>query len=191
MGHHAEKLKIKYGSALANEVYDNRIIAIPGLRGRDPKEISEKNLARIIQARVEEIFDYVVWEIRRSGYDRKLIGGIVVTGGGSLLRHIEKLVELHTGIACRVGKPVEHLGHGYHEQLSSPIFATSIGLLLKGFEDIDKGKIAAPSATVVEPEAEVSEEELATAEVENGGKWLETLFKKTKEWFEAEPDSEF
>ena len=192
MVHHAEKLKVNYGSALAQEVYDNRIIAIPGLRGRDPKEISEKNLSRIIQARVEEIFDYVVWEIRRSGYDRKLIGGIVVTGGGSLLRHIDKLVELHTGQSCRVGVPVEHLGHGYHKELCSPIYATSIGLLLKGFDDIQQGKIAAPKVVKTpEPAAE----ELATAGVAEedaaGGKWLETIFRKTKEWFEAEPDSEF
>ncbi|MEM1216556.1 MAG: cell division protein FtsA [Bacteroidota bacterium] len=191
MGHHAEKLKVKYGSALAQEVYDNRIIAIPGLRGRDPKEISEKNLARIIQARAEEIFDSVVWEIRRSGFDRKLIGGIVVTGGGALLRHIDKLVELHTGHACRLGTPTEQLGHGYHEALTSPIYATSIGLLLKGFDDIEQGKIAAPRA-VQEPEPEAAAEPTlaATAEPE-GGKWLETIFRKTKEWFEAEPDSEF
>ncbi|RME94656.1 MAG: cell division protein FtsA, partial [Bacteroidetes bacterium] len=153
MGRHAEKLKVKYGSALANEVFDNRIIAIPGLRGRDPKEISEKNLARIIQARMEEILDYVVWEIRRSGFDRKLIGGVVLTGGGSLLRHVDKLVELHTGQNCRVGTPVEHLAHGYHEQLSSPIYATSLGLLLKGFEDIDSGKIAPPRHLTQEAQA--------------------------------------
>ncbi|MEM9930003.1 MAG: cell division protein FtsA, partial [Bacteroidota bacterium] len=147
--------------------------------------------ARIIQARMEEIFDYVVWEIRRSGYDRKLIGGIVLTGGGSLMRHIDKLVELHTGQSCRVGIPVENLAHGYHERLGSPIFATSIGLLLKGFDDIDQGKVVPRS--VEQPTEEVEEEELAEAlhEDEAGGKWLETIFKKTKEWFEAEPDSEF
>ena len=85
----AEKLKIKFGSALTDEIFDNRIITIPGLKGREPKEISEKNLSRIIQARAEEIFDYVIWEIRRSGYEGKLIGGVVLTGGGSLLNHIE------------------------------------------------------------------------------------------------------
>ena len=157
------------------------------------KEISEKNLARIIQARVEEIFDYVVWEIRRSGFDRKLIGGIVVTGGGALLRHIDKLVELHTGQSCRVGTPVEHLGHGYHKNLSSPIYATSIGLLLKGFDDLEQNKIrSATAAPEPEPEAEEPEEAMAGATTDdNGGKWLETIFKRTKEWFEAEPDSEF
>ncbi|MDX1912259.1 MAG: cell division protein FtsA, partial [Saprospiraceae bacterium] len=85
MPQQAEKLKVKFGSALAEEVFDNRIITIPGLKGREHKEISEKNLARIIQARMEEILDYVLWELRRSGYERRLIGGIVLTGGGSML----------------------------------------------------------------------------------------------------------
>ncbi|GJM31803.1 MAG: cell division protein FtsA [Saprospiraceae bacterium] len=179
----AEKLKVKFGSAMADEVYDNRIITIPGLKGRDPKEISEKNLARIIQARVEEILDCVVWEIRRSGYERKLIAGIVLTGGGALLNHIDKLTEFHTGISTRIGIPVEHLAHGYSEQLSSPIYATGIGLLLKGIEDYEAGKIP---VDVVE-ETKTEEEEVQ----ENGDKWYEQIFRKTKEWFEAEPDSEF
>ena len=127
----AEKMKIKFGAALAEEVYDNRIITIPGLKGRDPKEISEKNLARIIQARIEEILDYVVWEIRRSGFERKLIGGLVLTGGGALLNHIDKLAEYHTGISTRIGIPIEHLAHGYDERVCSPIFATSLGLLIR------------------------------------------------------------
>lgn len=183
MTQQAEKLKIKFGSALATEVYDNRIITIPGLKGRDPKEISEKNLARVIQARVEEIMDYVLWEIRRSGYERKLIGGIVLTGGGALLHNIDKLAEYHTGISTRIGLPVEHLAHGYHEQLSSPIFSTAIGLLLKGIEDREAGKV------VVEAKNEEKEEPVEVEDAQN--KWYEQLFRKTKEWFEAEPDAEF
>lgn len=177
----AEKLKVRFGSALADEVYDNRIITIPGLKGRDPKEISEKNLARIIQARVEEILDYVLWEIRRSGFERKLVGGIVLTGGGALLNHIDKLAEYHTGMSTRVGIPIEHLGHGYQQQLSSPVFATAIGLLMKGLEDVERGKVK----ITTKKEEKVDE----PAEVQN--KWLEQIFKKTKEWFEAEPDSSF
>ena len=180
----AEKLKVKYGSALASEVYDNRIISIPGLRGREAKEISEKNLARIIQARVEEILDWVMWEIKRSGYDRKLIGGIVLTGGGALLSHIEKLTEYRTGMSARIGIPVEHLAHGYNEALSSPIYATAIGLLMKGIEDRATGKIeeVAEEETVAEPKPEIP------VEVAVGDKWYEQIFKKTKEWFETEPD---
>ncbi len=187
MSHQAEKLKIKFGSALADEVYENRIITIPGLRGRDPKEIMEKNLARIIQARVEEILDYVVWEIRRSGYERKLIGGIVMTGGGALLNHIDKLSEYHTGMSTRIGIPVEQLGHGYNEQLSSPIYSTAIGLLLKAFEKPVTIRKEEP------PQQEKQKEESVNTPrgEDNTGKWYENLFKKTKEWFEAEPDSEF
>jgi len=181
----AEKLKVKFGSALAEEVYDNRIISIPGLRGHDHKEIAEKNLARIIQARAEEILDYVIWEVRRSGFERKLIGGIVLTGGGALLNHIDKLAEFHTGMSTRVGTPVEHLAHGYHEQLSSPIYATGIGLLMKGLEDLEAGLLQ-PIAEEQEQAAEEEEEDKAPSEP-----WYDQLFRRTKEWFESEPDREF
>ena len=130
----AEKLKIRFGSALAEEIIDNRIITIPGLKGRDPKEISEKNLALIIQARLEEIFDLVHWEIKRSGYEHKLIAGIVLTGGGSLLKNIALLASYQTGLEARIGMPTEHLASGYREEISSPIFATGIGLLIHGIE---------------------------------------------------------
>ncbi len=183
MIHQAEKLKVKFGSALAAEVFDNRIISIPGVRGRDHKEISEKNLARIIQARAEEILDYVVWEIRRSGYDRKLIAGIVLTGGGALLRHIEKLTEYHTGLNTRIGLPIEQLAHGYSENISSPVYATAIGLLLKGIEDKERGRIREEFRNTVNR----AEEDQTTGQ----HKWYENLFKKTREWFDADPDAEF
>jgi cell division protein FtsA len=182
----AEKLKVKFGSAMANEVFDNRIITIPGLKGRDHKEISEKNLARIIQARTEEILDYVLWEVRRSGYERKLIGGIVLTGGGALMGHIEKLTEYHTGMSCRIGIPVEHLAHGYHEHVSSPIFSTAIGLMIRGMAELNGTN---PILTETKPK-EVSESEPSNAE-EKSASWLDNVFKKTKEWFEAEPDIDF
>ncbi len=181
----AEKLKVKFGAALADEVYDNRIITIPGLKGRDPKEISEKNLARIIQARAEEILDYVMWEIKRSGYERKLIGGLVLTGGGALLNHFDKLAEYHTGLSTRIGVPVEHLAHGYHEHLSSPMFATAIGLVMHGIQDLERGLVQAIE------EAKPAEADTAAAEQLGGSKWYENLFRKTKEWFEAEPDTDF
>jgi cell division protein FtsA len=183
MIHQAEKLKVRFGSALAQEVFDNRIISIPGVRGRDHKEISEKNLARIIQARAEEILDYVVWEIRRSGYERKLIAGIVLTGGGALLRHIEKLTEYHTGMNTRLGLPIDQLAHGYSENISSPVYATAIGLLLKGIEDRDRGRIREEQKhTAARNDEDQSNEQ---------NRWYENLFKKTREWFDADPDAEF
>jgi cell division protein FtsA len=179
----AEKLKVKFGSAMTEEVFDNRIITIPGLRGRDHKEISEKNLSRIIQARMEEVLDYVLWEIRRSGYERKLIGGIVYTGGGALLQHVDKLTEYHTGMSCRVGIPNEMLAHGYRENVCSPIFSTAIGLLLRGLQDVEAGPAPAAAAQDQQPPSNVSEEKSSS--------WLDNLFQRTKEWFEAEPDVDF
>lgn len=192
MEQHAEKLKVKYGCALASEVFENRVIVIPGLRGREPKEISEKNLALIIQARAEEILDHVLWEIRRAGFDgNKLIGGIVLTGGGALLRDLEKLTMLHTGLSARIGSPVEHLAHGYTESLTSPIYATGIGLLLQGFADIDAGRISpAPAKKEKVQETEADAEEKIKEEA-NGPNWFDNVFRRTKEWFEAEPDRDF
>jgi len=199
----AEKLKRNFGSAMSEEVYDNRIITIPGLKGREPKEISEKNLALIIQARVEEILDYVVWEIRKSGFERNLIGGIVLTGGGALLNHLDKLTEYHTGMSCRVGIPVEHLAHGYRQEICSPIFATGLGLLFRGISDVERGiidysdYIEAPKPEVEVPVVEnegsldekVEEKELVT---EGSNKtWYDKLFRKTKEFFETGEDKEF
>ena len=192
MHQQAEKLKVKFGSALAEEVFDNRIITIPGLKGREHKEISEKNLARIIQARVEEILDYVIWEIRRSGYDTKLIAGIVLTGGGSLLNHIDKLTAFYTGLDTRIGVPIEHLAHGYSQELSSPVYSTAIGLLLKGITDIEEGRVVY-SHYIQEPKNDPEERELMeeVEEVNGSGKWFDSIFQKTKEWFQAEPDAEF
>ncbi|MEK7253385.1 MAG: cell division protein FtsA, partial [Bacteroidota bacterium] len=195
MQQQAEKLKVKFGSALADEVYDNRIITIPGLKGREPKEISEKNLARVIQARMEEILDYVVWEIRRSGYESKLIGGIVLTGGGALLNHLDKLTEFHTGLTTRIGTPVEHLAHGYHEQLQSPVFSTAIGLLLKGIHDLEEGRVRYDDARPLtqQQQAQQQDDDQELEEVDSNGNsrqpntWYDKIFQKTKEWFQAEP----
>ncbi|MBK8504263.1 MAG: cell division protein FtsA [Saprospiraceae bacterium] len=194
MPHQAEKLKIKFGSALADEVFDNRIITIPGLKGREPKEISEKNLALIIQARMEEIFDYVLWEIRRSGYDKKLIGGIVLTGGGSLLKHIDILAEYHTGIPTRVGYPVDLLAHGYPEEIATPICATSIGLLKHAFENRDyETAVKMPEKhekkEPVPHFEELVKDDFETPMSDNDRRgWWDRAFQKTKQWFEAEPD---
>ncbi|GAB4260068.1 MAG: cell division protein FtsA [Saprospiraceae bacterium] len=190
----AEKLKVRFGSALASEVYDNRIITIPGLKGREPKEISEKNLANIIQARAEEILDYVNWEIHRSGFDNKLIAGIVMTGGGALLRNFDKLTALHTGLDTRIGVPVEHLAHGYGEQINSPVFSTAIGLLLKGISDEKEMAAERAKQPAADPIKKMEEEELEAENSGNKGKnsgWFDKILDKTKEWFQADIDADF
>ncbi len=125
----AEQLKVKFGSALSQENQENEIISIPGLRGRPHKEISVKFLAQIIQARMEEILEFVLFEIKSSGYERKLAAGVVVTGGGSLLKHLPQLIMLTTGLDCRIGTPNEHLA-GNDDELKNPLYATGVGLVM-------------------------------------------------------------
>jgi cell division protein FtsA len=131
---HAEQLKMKFGSALSSESMENQIVCIPGFSGREPKEISVRNLSNIIQARTEEIIEQVIYEIKSSGYEKRLIAGIVLTGGGSQLKHLPQLVEYLSGLETRIGYPTEYLGKENSEELSSPMFATGIGLVLKGHQ---------------------------------------------------------
>jgi cell division protein FtsA len=135
MQRHAEALKVKFGSALVSESKEHELVCIPGLRGREPKEIRLSTLAGIIQARMEEIIELVQNEIRNSGYENKIIGGIVVTGGGSQLKHLPQLIEYITGMDARIGYPTEHLSNENKiDNIASPIFSTGIGLVLKGFQ---------------------------------------------------------
>ncbi len=142
----AELLKTKFGSAWPGENKDNEIVSIPGLRGREPKEITLKNLSKIIHARVVEIVEQVFLEIKNYGHDeskKKLIAGIVLTGGGAQLKHIKQLVEYITGMDTRIGYPNENLSSNSDQELSSPLYATVVGLLMKGLSDNEKqsGKI--------------------------------------------------
>jgi cell division protein FtsA len=143
---------------------------------------------------MEEIIDRVFWEIRHSGFERKLIGGIVLTGGGALLRNLDKLVEFNTGMTTRVGLPIDHLAHGYAEEVCSPIYATAIGLMLKAAEDLEAGRIKLPT-TETKPETNKTatpQNKGQESIVENQeGSWFSRLFEKTKAFFEADPDSEF
>jgi cell division protein FtsA len=132
----AEKLKTKFGSALAAENKDNEVVCIPGLRGREPKEISLRTLAEIIQARMEEILDQVYFEIKNSGMERQLIAGIVLTGGGAQLRHLKQLTEYKTGMTTRIGYPNEHVTRSAVEDVTSPLHATGVGLVMKGLEQL-------------------------------------------------------
>ncbi len=134
----AEKLKIAFGSALPAETHENEIISIPGIAGRDRKEISMRTLAHVINARMEEIFAQVYFEIKSSGYANSLNAGVVVTGGGSQLKHLKQLVEYTTGLSTRIGYPSSYLAKGNKEDLKNPLFATGIGLLLKGYEQVEE-----------------------------------------------------
>ena len=136
IGNQAEQLKIKFGSAWPGENKDSEIVSIPGLRGRDPKEISLKTLSKIINARVVEIIEQAYLEIKNYGHEdskKKLIAGIVLTGGGSQLRHLKQLAEYVTGMDTRIGFPGEHLAGDSNEY--NPIYSTAVGLLMKAIEN--------------------------------------------------------
>ncbi len=137
----AEQMKTQFGSALANEAKTNAFITIPGLRGMPAKEISVKNLANIIQARMSEILDFVTYHLKQIGMDnRQLNGGIVLTGGGSQLRHLIQLTEYVTGMPARIGLPNEHLAAGHIEELAKPTYSTCLGLILKGCDDYENNR---------------------------------------------------
>ncbi|MDC8003208.1 cell division protein FtsA [Aureisphaera galaxeae] len=165
----AELLKIKFGSAWPGENKDNEIVSIPGLRGREPKEITLKNLSKIIHARVVEIVEQVYLEIKNYGHEeqkKKLIAGIVLTGGGSQLRHLKQLVEYITGMDTRVGYPNEHLAGDSDSETTSPMYATAVGLVMNSLESkeknmqLEKAKMAHETVTSTEEVEEESNSEV-------------------------------
>ena len=137
-------MKIKFGSAWPGENKDNEIVSIPGLRGREPKEITLKNLSKIIHARVVEIIEQVYIEIKNYGHEdqkKKLIAGIVLTGGGSQLKHLKQLVEYITGMDTRLGYPSEHLAGNNSIEISSPMYATAVGLVMNSTKVSKKNEV--------------------------------------------------
>ncbi len=170
---HAEDLKVKFGSALASENRAEEVVAIPGLRGRAPKEITLKNLAKIIQARMEEIIEAVYQEIKSSGLEKRLIGGIVLTGGGAMLKHIEQLTQFITGMDTRIGYPNEHLAGNSAEEMTSPMYSTAIGLVLLGMQRSDvstiKNSTEKPGETEMEKKPQAPKQNKVS-------EWLDRFF---------------
>jgi cell division protein FtsA len=163
----AEQMKLQFGSALSDEAKNNAYITIPGLRGMPPKEISVKNLANIIQARMSEILDFVSYHLKQVGLDgRMLNGGVVLTGGGSQLKHLIQLTEYVTGLNARIGYPNEHLAAGHIDELAKPMYSTCIGLILKGYNVFENSQnsLRGEKLEVTEKEEVVEE----TVLVQNG-----------------------
>ncbi|MGJ8684935.1 MAG: cell division protein FtsA [Nonlabens sp.] len=189
----AELLKTKFGSAWPGENKENEIVSIPGLRGREPKEITLKNLSKIIHARVIEILETVFVEIKNYGHEdpkKQLIAGVVLTGGGSQLKHIKQLAEYVTGMPSRIGYPNEHLAGDSDAESTSPVFATAVGLVMKGLEDsyLDEQLEEQPVEEVVEesaaePETAQEQEEKAAEEEKKRG-FFENWTTKLKDFLD-------
>lgn len=185
----AEQLKVRFGSALAQENQENEIISIPGLSGRPPKEVSVKLLAQIIQARMEEILEFVLFEIKSSGYERKLSAGIVVTGGGSMLKHLQQLVMLTTGMDCRIGTPNKNLASADNE-LKNPLYATGVGLVMKGIEkyereakrgmNFNKQEVIVENTATEDPKKE--SKKITNHSNKKIGSFFDTLITRAKDW---------
>ena len=136
----AEDLKVKFGYAIGDIAPENKVVSIPGIAGREPKEISFKNLAYIIQSRMEEILDAVNFEIQNSGFAEKLTAGVVITGGGSMLKNLPQLVKFKTAMDVRIGHPNVHLTGKAKDEINQPMYATSVGLILKGRDYLEETK---------------------------------------------------
>jgi len=166
----AEQLKIQFGSSLGDLAQEEKVVTIPGISGREPKEISFRSLAFIIQSRMEEIIDAVMFEVENSSYMEKLSAGMVITGGGALMRHLPQLIKFRTGMDVRVGYPNENLSGDKNQEVNHPMFSTSVGLILKGYE-FNKQQNQ-PKEII----AEKQEEEQTVASIEQ----VETESKKKK-----------
>ena len=204
----AEEVKLHFGVALSDAAEENQVIVIPAkIPGRDPKEISIRNLAHIIQARMEEIIDGIMFEIENSGCKDKLGCGIVITGGGAMLRYLKELFRFRTGMEVRIGYPGEHLS-GESENINEPCYATGVGLLMKGFKYMDEHPDEMTDVKYVDQLTEDSrkvtpipeqkqepEEELVEVMVDENDKWSKKSrwFEGIKEafvgYFDAEPKS--
>ncbi len=175
----AELLKVQFGSALGDIANEDKVVTIPGISGREPKEISFRSLAYIIQSRMEEIIDAVMFEIENSGVADKLSAGVVLTGGGALLKHLPQLVKFHTGYDVRIGLPNEQLAGDIDQEVNQPMYSTSVGLLLKGYEYLERMQETVMDKTEIKTE----EEEEQVAPEETGGNknpwdwWKETISK--------------
>jgi cell division protein FtsA len=134
----AEEIKKLYGCAMSGLVDSDETIDVPGVGGREPKQISRNVLASIIEPRVEEILSLTLQEMKKSNFHESLAAGVVLTGGGSLMQGIAELTEKILDVPVRTGKPAGMTG--LEQMVSSPIYSTGVGLLIYGWEQMKEGK---------------------------------------------------
>lgn len=195
LNRYAEQLKVQYGSALGDIAPEDKVVSVPGISGRDPKEISFKSLAYIIQSRMEEIIDAVNFEMQASGYAEKISAGVVITGGGAMLKHLPQLVKFKTAMDARIGLPNEHLTGNSRDEINQPMFSTSVGLIMRGFDYLETYKSsfnAGEKSEMSEKQERIFGRNNGDSEVEiledSEGKmsWAEKFKKSLSKMFETE-----
>jgi cell division protein FtsA len=205
----AEEVKVLYGSCFPTEQMKNEVVVIPGLPGREPKEISVYAISQVIRARMEDIINKVEFEIVLSGVNNTLNGGIVLTGGGSSLKEVKQLFSFETGFDVHIGTPGQHLGRGQVDEVRKPLYATAIGLVMKGIEiEHAYGSQFAPNQLmdsqqtqrdVNEPELEVVDDSQTPPQKQQkqkGPSWKSTynmsMFSDLlRQWFSDEEENDF
>ncbi|MGB2868723.1 MAG: cell division protein FtsA [Bacteroidota bacterium] len=138
----AERLKQENGFAYEPAVVDNQPIALPGIGGRPPIQIDKQLLCKVIQPRMEEILEFASMEIKRSGYSRHLSAGVVLTGGGSLIKGTAELAKEVLGMPVKIGIPTG-FGAGLIREIENPIYATGVGLVMHELRHRDRSTITA------------------------------------------------
>jgi cell division protein FtsA len=136
----AERVKREHGFAFVPSVVDDEPIVLPGVGGRAPLQIDKTLLARIIQPRMEEIFEIAALEIKRSGYSKHLSGGVVITGGGALTKGVADLAREVLGMPVKIGIPSGFSG-GLVREIENPTYSTAVGLVIHGLRNQDKAAI--------------------------------------------------
>ena len=163
----AERLKQEHGVAFTDLIYEDSILTIPGISGRPPKEIKKSVLSKIIQARMEEILEIVAIEIKRSGFASQLSAGVVITGGGSLLKGVPQLANEILGMDAKIGVPIG-LTDGLVNEVKSPIYSTGVGLVRYAIEN---GSRQGNNNTISTPKSGKSED------------LVEKITDRMKSWF--------
>ncbi len=153
---HAELLKVKYGSAIAGSQKKSANIAIPGINGRKPSKISQYLIAGIIQARMQEILEIVNFELKKSEVQDKLGAGIVLTGGGAMLKDLKVLASYVFKQDVKIASPGQFLLPNENE-INKPMYSTVIGLLMLGFENLSKLKAIEEIVQTKDEEAIIDE----------------------------------
>ena len=151
---HVENLKTRYGEAMRDAAQPDKYITTPGLSAKASKEISSQNLAAIIEARMLDIIDFVVEELKKSGFQDRLAAGVVLTGGGAQLKHVETLFKSYTGMDARVAGAESTLDGESLETAGQPAMATAVGILARAFDERAQNKTSRSKQQVVRPARE-------------------------------------